>query len=336
MSVPVTIRDVARAADVSPATVSRTFVRPEKVDAVTRERVLSAAARLDYRPNRAAQSLITGLTGNIGIVVPDLTNPFFPSVVRGIQSRAEELGYPVLLVDTGEDAARESELVTRLARQVDGLVLCAARMPDEDLVAHRQQRPMVLINREIPGVPAITFDNEGGIAQEVNHLKALGHVRIGYVAGLGTSYSSRVRQRAVTKHLAAAGLAEVAVGSFAPTFEGGRSAAEKVLLANVTAVMVYNDVMALGLINQLAQYGVSVPNDLSVVGYDDIEFASMSNPALTTVRIPREEAGSLAMSYLNALMTATGPAPEPPAQLKTQFIFRGTSIRAQPTQTPAE
>src|SRR4051794_30311842 len=121
MSAPVTIRDVARAADVSPATVSRTFVRPEKVDAVTRERVLSAAARLDYRPNRAAQSLITGLTGNIRIVVPDLTNPFFPSVVRGIQSRAEELGYPVLLVDTREDVVRETELVTRLGRQVDGL-----------------------------------------------------------------------------------------------------------------------------------------------------------------------------------------------------------------------
>ncbi|MBT2566276.1 LacI family DNA-binding transcriptional regulator [Arthrobacter sp. ISL-85] len=336
MSVPVTIRDVARAANVSAATVSRTFVRPEIVDASTRERVLGAAARLDYRPNRAAQTLITGLTGNIGIVVPDLTNPFFPSVVRGVQNQAAELGYPALLVDTGEDADRESELVTRLARQVDGLVLCAARMSDQDLIAHQRQCPIVLINRQVPGLPAVTFDNEGGVRQEVTHLKALGHQRIGYVAGPGTSYSSRVRQRAVTAHLATAGLTEVPVGSFAPSFEGGRSAAEKVLLADITAVMVYNDVMALGLINQLAQYGISVPNDLTVIGFDDIEFASMSNPALTTVRIPREQAGAQAMSYLHALMTTTGSVPEPPAQLRTELIFRGTSVRAPLNQRSAE
>jgi len=336
MAEPVTIRDVAQAAGVSPATVSRTFMRPEKVDKGTRERVMSAATRLDYQPNRAAQSLITGLTGNIGIVVPDLGNPFFPSMVKGIQTRAEGLGYSALLVDTGEDPAREVELVTRLARQVDGLVLCAARMSDEDLAGQRPQCPIVLINRQVPGIPAVTFDNESGIVQEVTHLKALGHQRIGYVAGPGTSYSSRVRQRAATEYLAAAGLTEVAIGSYAPSFEGGRSAAEKVLLADVTAVMVYNDVMALGLIKQLRQYGVSVPTDLSVVGYDDIEFASMSDPPLTTVRIPREEAGALAMSYLHALMTSSDSAVEAPAQLPTEFVFRGTSVRAPITQaTPA-
>ena len=100
----------------------------------------------------------------------------------------------MLLVDSGEDPVRESELVTRLGRQVDGLVLCAARMSDEDLLSHRQRRPMVLINRQVPGVPAVTFDNAAGIAQEVMHLKALGHQRIGYVAGPGTSYPARVRQ----------------------------------------------------------------------------------------------------------------------------------------------
>lgn len=334
MSGPVTIRDVARAAEVSPATVSRTFLRPEKVDPATRERILDVAARLDYRPNRAAQSLITGLTGNIGIVVPDLANPFFPSVVKGIQSRAEELGYSALLVDTDEDLKRESELVAALSRQVDGLVLCSARMADEDLMALREQRPLVLINRQVPGVPAVTFDNEGGIAQEVVHLKALGHRRIGYVAGPSTSYSSRVRQAAATAELAREGLVEVPIGSFAPSFDGGRSAAEKVLLADVTAVMVYNDVMALGLVNQLTRYGISVPNDISVVGYDDIEFASMSNPPLTTVRIPREHAGALAMSYLHELMGSSGAAPEPPARLPTELVFRGTTVRA-PSAPPA-
>ncbi|MBF6673047.1 MULTISPECIES: LacI family DNA-binding transcriptional regulator [Glutamicibacter] len=327
MSKSMTIRDVAKAAGVSPATVSRTFVHPEKVESVTRDRILALAKEMNYRPNAAARSLITGLTGNIGIVVPDLTNPFFPTIVRSVQRKAEQLGYSALLVDTGEDVQHEPELTENLARQVDGLVLCSPRMSDGKLIEISSRYPLVMINREIPEVPAVTIDNRSGIAQEVAHLKALGHHRIGYVAGPETSYSCLIRQQAASELLAEAGLEEVSIGRFEPTFDGGRSAAQQVLLSSVTAVMVYNDVMALGLINQLTQFGVNVPENLTVVGYDDIEFSSMSSPALSTVHVPRNDSGVLAMDYLDALLRHGANAPQVPARLPTQFIFRETSRR---------
>ncbi|WP_347038642.1 LacI family DNA-binding transcriptional regulator [Glutamicibacter halophytocola] len=221
MSKSMTIRDVAKAAGVSPATVSRTFVHPEKVESVTRDRILALAKEMNYRPNAAARSLITGLTGNIGIVVPDLTNPFFPTIVRSVQRKAEQLGYSALLVDTGEDVQHEPELTENLARQVDGLVLCSPRMSDEKLIEISSRYPLVMINREIPEVPAVTIDNRSGIAQEVAHLKALGHHRIGYVAGPETSYSCLIRQQAASELLAEAGLEEVSIGRFEPTFDGG-------------------------------------------------------------------------------------------------------------------
>ena len=128
-----TIRDVASASGVSASTVSRAFGRPYKVDEHTRQRILRAAEALDYQPNRAAQSLITGRTGNIGIVVPDLVNPFFSSVVKGAQTRAHELGHPVLLADSDEDPSAELKLGRTLARQVDGLILCSPRMNELEL-----------------------------------------------------------------------------------------------------------------------------------------------------------------------------------------------------------
>ena len=330
MAKSATIRDVAKAANVSPATVSRAFVRPEKVDDATRERVLKTAAQLDYKPNKAARSLITGLTGNIGIVVPDLTNPFFPAIVRGIQARAEELGFASLLVDTGEDAEKEAAAAARLAQQVDGLILCSPRMEDDALIQLAAAHNIVMINRELLKIPAVTIDNQGGIEKVVEHLKALGHQRIGYVAGPESSYSCVSRREAASAGLAAAGLEEVFIGSYEPSFDGGRAAAQQVLLSNVSAVMVYNDVMSLGLLNQLAEYGISVPEDMTVIGFDDIEFASMSSPSLTTVHVPRQKVGTMAMSYLHELMTSKDNEHEAPAMVSTHFVFRGTSKRFSP------
>jgi DNA-binding LacI/PurR family transcriptional regulator len=323
-----TIRDVASVAGVSASTVSRAFGRPDKVDEHTRQRILKAAEALDYQPNRAAQSLITGRTGNIGIVVPDLENPFFPSVVKGAQIRAHELGHPVLLADADEDPSAELRLGRTLARQVDGLILCSPRMNEREL--HETQRlcPVVLVNRRVVGIPAVTIDNVGGMRQAVTHLRALGHRRVGYVAGPMTSYSNRERQDAVEQHLDAAGLAYVLIGSFDPSFEGGRHAADEVLLADISAVIVYNDVMAIGLVNQLTAYGVAIPAELSVVGFDDIPFNSMITPALTTVRIPREQAGRAAVDRLHALLTTCQGDIEPPPELSTELVVRGTSARA--------
>lgn len=323
-----TIRDVANAAGVSASTVSRAFGRPEKVDDDTRERILSSARALDYQPNRAAQSLITGRTGNIGIVVPDLGNPFFPSVVKGAQTRAHELGYSVLLADTDEDAAAEPLLVRGLARQVDGLILCAPRMSDRELLEAQEQCPIVLVNRRVSGVPAVTIDNAGGMGQVVNHLHALGHQRVGYVAGPASSYSNLERQEAAEKHLAAAGLVYVLIGAYEPSFDGGARAADAVLLADVSAVVVYNDVMAIGLVSRLTGYGVSIPAELSIIGFDDIPIASMVTPPLTTVRIEREQAGRMAIEHLRDLLMARRGQIDPPPELGTELVVRGSSARA--------
>ena len=324
---PATIRDVANAAGVSAATVSRAFGRPHKVDEQTRRRILRAAEALNYQPNRAAQSLITGRTGNIGIVVPDLGNPFFPRIVKGAQTRAHELGYPVLLADTDEDPSAELPLGHTLARQVDGLILCSPRMNERELREIQQLCPVVLVNRRVVGIPAVTIDNAGGMRQAVTHLRALGHQRVGYVAGPKTSYSNRERQEAVQKHLEDAGLPYVFIGSFGPSFEGGRSAADEVLLADVSAVIVYNDIMAIGLITKLSAYGVAIPGELSVVGFDDISFASMLTPPLSTVRISREEAGRRAVAHLHSLLTGQDDL-EPPPEIVTELVVRGTTARA--------
>ncbi|HEY8720978.1 LacI family DNA-binding transcriptional regulator [Pengzhenrongella sp.] len=323
-----TIRDVANAAGVSASTVSRAFGRPEKVDDDTRRRILAAARALDYQPNRAAQSLITGRTGNIGIVVPDLGNPFFPSVVKGAQTRAHELGYPVLLADTDEDAAAEPPLVRSLARQVDGLILCAPRMSDRELREAQDQCPIVLVNRRVPGIPAVTIDNAGGMGQAANHLRALGHKRVGYVAGPASSYSNLERSAAVEQHLVAAGMTCALIGAYDPSFDGGAGAADAVLLADVSAVIVYNDVMAIGLVSRLTAYGVSIPAELSIVGFDDIPIASMITPPLTTVRIEREQAGRVAIEHLHALLTARRGEIDPPPELGTELVVRGSTARA--------
>jgi hypothetical protein len=182
----VTIKDVARVAGVSPATVCRALSTPDLVRAETGDRVRRAAAELGYSPNRAARGLITGRTGNLGLIVPDLGNPFFPGVVKGIQARAREADYAVFLADTDEDPAAEVQLVRALAKQVDGIVLCSPRMSEAELRDVAAQTPLVMLNRRVGRIPAVTFANHDGMRQAVIHLTAL---------GTGGSPTSRVRGR---------------------------------------------------------------------------------------------------------------------------------------------
>ena len=342
-----TLRDVAARAGVSASTASRAFSRPDLVDARTRERVIEVAQALHYQPNVAAQSLITGRTKNLGVVVPDLHNPFFPSVVKGATRQSGRLGQTLVLADTDEDPAAELPVVRNLARQVDGLVLCSPRMSDEDVLTASRLVPVVLINRRVPGVPSVTIDNADGVRQALTHLRALGHQRVGYVAGPATSFSERERGEAFVRFAGALGLDGVDIGRFEPFFEGGQAAADPFLLADVTGVLAYNDVMAIGLIKRLTAYGVRVPDEVSVVGFDDIVLASMVTPALTTVHIPAEEAGASAIDQLYAVLSATTgrsrpssrtgaaqrsaherrPPPDPP-RLPTHLVVRETTTRA--------
>jgi len=298
----VTIKDVARAAGVSASTVSRALTAPDLVQSDTRARVERAAGQLGYQPNRAARGLITGRTGNIGLIVPDLTNPFFPGVVKGVQGRAREAGFSVFVADTDEDPAAEAGLVRALSKQVDGILLCSPRMSDDHLRTAAAETTLVMLNRRVGRIPCITIDNSDGIRQAVAHLAALGHRRIAYVAGPRASWSNRDRAKTLRTATAAAGIELVEIGSVVPQFAGGVAAADQVLAAGVTAVVAYNDLVAFGLLNWFANRGVKVPEAISVMGFDDIVLARMVSPALTTVAQPQEPIGRAGVDLLLQLL----------------------------------
>ena len=321
----VTIRDVARAAGVSASTVSRALSAPEIVDAATRERVLRVADHLGYRPNRAARGLITGRTGNLGLILPDLANPFFPSVVKGIQSQAHEADYQVFVADTDEHATAELGLVRSLAKQVDGIILCSPRMKPAELRDAAGLAPVVLVNRRAGTIPAVTMDNAGGMFDVVQHLTELGHRRIGFVAGPRSSWSTKERLRGLRTASDRLGLELVEVGNFDPTFDGGAASAEGVLLGGVSAVVAYNDLVALGLLAALRERGVEVPRDLSVVGIDNIQMSAMVHPALTTLNIPKEQAGRRAVDLLVQLLADSTEPAQKSRELPTELLVRQTT-----------
>jgi LacI family transcriptional regulator/LacI family repressor for deo operon, udp, cdd, tsx, nupC, and nupG len=344
-----TLRDVARLAGVSPSTVSRTLSLPAMVNVSTRARVAAAVERLGYEPYRAARGLITGRTGTIGLVVPDLANPFFASIAKGVQARARRSDVAVFVADTDEDAVAEVGLVRALSKQVDGVVLCSPRSSDADLSAIAQDTNVVLVNRAADGIAGVAFDNEGGMRQAVAHLVALGHRRIAWVGGPATSWSTQHRgvglrnaveehrgvglRNAVDEHGGAglrnavrAGRAQVvAIGNFAPTYEGGMAAADQVVATGATAVVTYNDLVALGLLARVHARGLSVPGQLSVVGVDDIAMAQMARPALTTVRMPKQDAGRIAVDLLLALLDRPDDVHDSTITLQGELIVRDST-----------
>jgi DNA-binding LacI/PurR family transcriptional regulator len=321
----VTIKDVARVAGVSASTVTRALTMPELVNPSTRERVRQAAAHLGYQPNRAARGLITGRTGNLGLLVPDLGNPLFPSLIKGVQARAHEADYAVFLADTDEDPAAEIGLVRKLAKQVDGLVLCSPRMSDEELRTLIGDTPLVLIYRRIARVPSVTAEFLDGMRQAISHLVALGHRRIAYVAGPRISWANRERLRALRSVAAATGADLVEIGNVTPQFAGGVGAADQVLAASVTAVIGYNDLVALGLLHHFHARGVRVPADISVLGWDDIATAAMVHPALTSVALPKEQAGRAAVDLLLHVLEHPDRAVAARRELPVQLMVRGST-----------
>lgn len=326
----VTIKDVARTAGVSASTVCRALSSPELVRPETAERVRRAAGSLGYRPNRAARGLITGRTGNLGVIVPDLANPYFPGVVKGAQARAREADYAVFLAGTDEDPASELELVRALSKQVDGIVLCSPRMSEADLRTALDETPLVLLNRRVGRIPAVTIDNAGGERQAAAHLIALGHRRIAFVEGPKTSWANRERLRALRSVTRSAGIELVEVGSFLPQFEGGVAAADLVLASRVTAVIAYNDLVALGLLNRFAARKVEVPGVISVVGCDDIFLSAMVSPSLTTIAQPKESIGRAGVELMLQLLESSDRTAAIRREVSTHLMVRGSTGPASP------
>ena len=318
------IRDVALRANVSPATVSRAFAEPGLVRHETLQRVLAVAEELRYRPSRAARSLKTGKTGNIGVVVPDLGNPFFPAILKGAQARAREADHAVFLADSEENPRLEMELVRAMARQVDGVVICSSRLSEAQLQQLRKDTTLVVLNRRVPGVSAVLLDGAGGMRQAIEHLVALGHVRIGFLGGPAGSWSNHERHRGLRAAARGRSLDVVEFGPFAPHFEAGQQAADLAVAAEVTAVVAFNDLMALGVLSRLADRGIGVPNEISVVGFDNILMAGMATPQLTTVALPLEQAGRVAIELLLEQLAQLGTGTHEQA-LPAQLIVRAST-----------
>ncbi|MCA5893718.1 LacI family transcriptional regulator [Isoptericola sp. NEAU-Y5] len=323
----VTLRDVARAAGVSLATASRALSDAPHVSAANREQVVRTAEALGYRPSHAARALTTGSTGTIGLVLPDLENPFFAAVAKGVQGRARETGREVLVADTDEDGDLERDLVDRLLDRVDGLVLCSPRMPPPALERVVADGRVALVNREAPGAPSVSFDTADGVRQALAHLRALGHDAVAYAGGPAASWSDALRRSAFT----AGGAAEVEatevldLGAFRPVHAGGVQAADLALAAGASAVLCFNDLVALGVLARLHARGVRVPDDVSVVGFDDVAAATLVTPPLTTVAVPLARAGRQAVDLLDVTGgRAAGQAPERRC-LPTHLVVRSSS-----------
>ncbi|HEY3562400.1 MAG TPA: DUF6807 family protein [Kribbella sp.] len=306
----ITIADVARAAEVSRATVSRVMngrlgVAPEIV-----ARVRAAAERLNYRPSDLARSLSLGRTNMVALVVPDLGNPLFQQILRGITNASAAAGYKVLVAETDEDPAAEAAIAIEARRRCDALIMVSPRIDEERLVELLPEvQPVILVNRQGPAeVPSVVVDYGRAVRIVVDHLVGLGHRRLAFLSGPAASASNRLRLEALEiaeREIPGLELVRLECGR---SIEDGYAAVERVLEARVTAVVAFNDLVAFGLLARLNEVGVAVPADLSVTGMDDIGLARFAVPSLTTVRVPQKDLGELAWQRLLASITA--PAAE--------------------------
>lgn len=305
MSFRPTIADVAREAGVSRQTVSRALNNKGEISSDTLRRVREVIDRLDYRPSSIARGLATHRTLTIGLVVPDIANPFFADIGRGADDAAHAAGYSLLLCNTVEDAGREATILRLLEqRGVDGVVLCSSRLPEDelvDLVTHHAAA--VLVNRTMPGYGSVCVDDAWGAGVMVRHLLAGGRRTIGCLAGPPISYSGRERARGYAEAMAVAGrdpAPALTVRCPSLDLEGGRSAALSLLSErpDVDAIVCHNDLVAVGALRACAERGRRVPADVAVAGADDIMLAALVTPALTTLRIDRQVIGTIALQML--------------------------------------
>jgi LacI family transcriptional regulator len=305
MSFRISIADVAREAGVSRQTVSRALNGKGEISGATLHRVQEVIDRLDYRPSSIARGLATRHTRTIGLVVPDIANPFFADIGRGADDAAHAAGYSLLLCNAVEDPDREAELLRTLEqRAVDGVVLCSSRLPEQalaDLV--KRHDAVVLINRSLAGCSNVCVDDSRGAAILVEHLLGSGRRHLGLLAGSQISHSSQERARGFAQAMCAAGKdadSKLTSRCDSPDIDGGYRAAVSLLSArpDVDGLICYNDLVATGALRACAELGRRVPDDVAVAGADDILLASLVTPSLTTLRVDRQAIGASALQML--------------------------------------
>ncbi len=319
-----TIYDVATAAGVATSTVSRAFTNPGRVSTETRERVLASAAELGYRPNPHARALLSGRHHTVAMVVSDITNPHYFELIRGAEMRARMSEYTLLLVNAEESPRMEWEQIQRLAPAVDGFLLAASRLPDENLRQIADQRPVVLMSREVPGLASVVLDHVEGCRQIVAHLSSLGHRELVYLAGPRNSWMAATRWAALKEAAEGAGTTARRIGPFTPKVSQGGAAADGALNDGASAIVAHNDLLAIGVIQRLTQRGLRVPADVSVVGFDNIFAADVCTPGLTTLGGAHVDLGRVAVELLLTADTRANDD-QPSVVLPTELVLRGST-----------
>lgn len=330
-----TLRDVAKAAGVHAATASRALnpatrrlVNPETV-----RRVTKVATALGYRPNPIARGLKTAKSGTIGLVIPDLTNPLFPPIVRGIQDVLEPAGYSGLIVSTDNDPGRERAQIELLrSRRVEGLIVATALVSHplmEQL--HRERVPMVMVNRRPEGVdvPSITPDDAAGVELAVRHLALLGHRRIAHIAGPPATSTGVTRARSFRSAIRDRGLDDdpALVTTASHWNEAAGAAGLRRLLddgVEFTGIVAGNDLVALGCYDVFAERGITCPDQMSVVGFNDMPFLDKLDPPLTSIAIPHQQIGAeAARLLLDSIADSTRAARS--VLLPVDLVVRGST-----------
>lgn len=333
-----TIRQVAAAAGVSIATASRSLSGSAVVVPATRQRVLRVASELDYLPSRLGRSLATGSTGNIGVILPDVTNPFYTSFLAELESVVGARDIGILVGDSHERPELERRLIERMTTQVDALVLASSRLDDAAIVAASARLPVVLANRMLTATTAvperlsqITIDMDTGFSEAVRHLHGLGHRAISYIDGPPQSWSGRQKAHTLAHVCRALDISLTTIATARPNFDGGRTAYARIAPTHAgtasTAIVAFNDQVALGLLSALRERGCDVPGDISVIGCDNSLPEGMAWPSLTTVDSSSRMLGTLAAAAILdpaaprcdtvptrlVVRDSTGPASRPPA-----------------------
>ncbi|MBT2250310.1 LacI family DNA-binding transcriptional regulator [Arthrobacter sp. BHU FT2] len=320
-----TIYDIARLAGVNASTVSRALNNPGRVTAKTRELVEVAAAQLNYKANQFARALPTGKTQTLGLIVADITNPIFFDVIRGAGATAADRGYTLVLGESSESPATEATMARRMAGTVDGMILASPRMDDQHILDLAGEKPVVVINREVDGVPCVVPDVDRGISQAIRSLAGQGHTGVLYIAGPEESWMSRRRWEGIRAACEWSHLTPSRLESAAPTVEGGRKLAREVLACGATAVITYNDLLAIGLMQELQAARVDVPESISIIGFDDIFGADFTTPPLSTVRSPLRECGIQATAHLLEGLAGGQEVRAATVSVETELIVRGST-----------
>lgn len=329
----VTIKDIAKEADVSITTVSRVLNNKPDVSIDTRKKIEQVIEKLGYNPNTIARGLVTKKTYTIGLIIPDISNPFFPEVAHGIESKAKELGYSVIFYNTNNDKKAEKHAIELLkGKRVDGIILSLSLENNKEL--HKlaaENFPVVELDRKVPdsSFPTVTINNEDSAFQATEHLIKLGHIRLAHITGdLGTQTGlDRLSgfQKALSKYGLKIEDRWLQEGNY--SFESGYTGMKNLFkLEEVpTAVFAANDLMAIGAYQAVFERGLNIPDDISIIGLDDIEMSSIVRPGLTTMRFPKHKLGQKAAEILIKEIEDQDMNKQNDIILRTRLILRGST-----------